>query len=302
MASAGTISRRNDAVRCFGRLRAPGRRDMSSSMFKAFALAAAVLACSAFAGPALAASSDWYEAEGASVRLLSSGVPDEDGVLKGALQVELKPGWKTYWLDPGDAGVPPALDVSDSPNVAAADMVFPAPERFEDGFAKWAGYKHPVTFAVKFRLSDRKAPAAIDAKLFLGVCESICVPLQAELRLDASTDPDNADDAAIVQAAFDALPGPEQPDFGVTLLEGGKDEVLVEAAFPGEPEAVDFFLAGAEGYQFGAPERRVEGQRLLFSARILARPDKVPDKGGLSYTLVSDGGAVTGTLPYPPTP
>ena len=103
--------------------------------------------------------------------------------------------------------------------------------------------------------------------------------MQATFTLDPASDPDNADDAAVVQAALDALPGPEQPDFGVTLLKGGKDEVLVEAAFAGEPDAVDFFLAGADGYQFGPPERRTEGERLLFSVPILERPEQNPCQG-----------------------
>src|SRR4029079_15266315 len=116
-----------------------------------------------------------------------------------------------------DAGVPPSLDVSGSRNVATADMQFPAPQRFDDGDVVWAGYKGPVTFAVSFTLADRAAPTAVDAKVFLGICETICVPLQANLHVDPSSDPDNPDDAGTVQAAFDALPGPEQPDFGVTL-------------------------------------------------------------------------------------
>ncbi len=110
--------------------------------------------------------------------------------------------------------------------------------------------------------------------MFLGICETICIPVQATFTVDPASDPDNADDAAVVKAALDALPGPEQPDFGVTLLKGGKDEVLVEAAFAGEPGAVDFFLAGDGGYQFGPPERRTEGERLLFSVPILERPEQ----------------------------
>jgi DsbC/DsbD-like thiol-disulfide interchange protein len=252
--------------------------------------------------PALASSSDWYDAEGGRIRLVTAGVPDEKGFLQGALQVDLKPGWKTYWIDPGDAGVPPSIDVSASRNIASADMSFPAPHRFDDGFAKWAGYNEPVTFPVTFTLSDPKQPATIEAKVFLGICETICVPLKATLKLDTASDPGNADDAAVVQAGVDALPDPEEPDFGVTPVPGGKDEVLVEAAFAGEPAKVDFFLAGADGYQFGPPKRREEGERLLFSVPILERPDKVPDKGGLHYTLVTAAGAVSGTLPYPPTP
>jgi DsbC/DsbD-like thiol-disulfide interchange protein len=155
---------------------------------------------------------------------------------------------------------------------------------------------------VAFTLTDPKQPAAIEAKVFLGICETICVPVQATFSLDPASDPDNADDAAIVQAALDALPGPEQPDFGATLVKGGKDEVLVEAQFAGEPSSVDFFLAGADGYQFGPPARREDGEHLLFSVPILERPDAVPTQGALHYTLVTEPGAVSGTLPYPPAP
>lgn len=269
-------------------------------MPKCFFTAAILLAASA--APALASSSDWHRAEGGDIRLVTTGAPDERGVVRGALEINLKPGWKTYWVDPGDAGVPPSIDVSASSNVVSAEMSFPAPRRFDDGFSVWAGYEEPVRFPVAFMLSDPGAPAAIQASVFLGICETICVPVQATLSLDTAGDPDNADDAALVQAAVDALPGPEQPDFGVTLVDGGKDEVLVEAAFPGEPDAVDFFLAGSEGYQFGPPERRSDSGRLLFSVPILQRPDQVPDKGALLYTLAASGGAVSGRLPYPPAP
>src|SRR5262249_20624760 len=149
---------------------------------------------------------------------ITTGAPDEQGIIEGALQIDLKPGWKTYWLDPGDAGVPPSLDVSASHNVASADMSFPAPHRFDDGFAKWAGYDQPVTFPVAFRLNDPKQHATIEAAIFLGICETICVPVQTTLRVETASDPDNADDAETVQAALDALPAPAQPDFGVSLL------------------------------------------------------------------------------------
>ena len=156
--------------------------------------------------------------------------------------------------------------------------------------------------AATSNVNINSAPATVDAKVFLGICETICVPLQANLHVDTASDADNADDAATVQAAFDALPGPEQPDFGVTVIGGGKDEVVVEAAYPGEPNAVDFFLAGSAGYLFGPPKRRLHGEQLVFSVPIIERPDKAPDTGGLQYTLVSQGGAVSGTLPYPPAP
>lgn len=254
------------------------------------------------AAPALASSSAWFETTGGRVRLVTTGQPDDDGVIQGALQIDLAPGWKTYWLDPGDAGVPPSLDVAKSTNLASAQMSFPPPHRYDDGVAKWAGYSQPVSFPVAFTVAERGKPALIDAQVFLGVCETICVPLQATLTLDTASDPDNADDAADVQAALDALPGPEQPDFGVTLLPGGKDELLVEAAFPGDAASVELFIAGSDGYLFAPPVSRLEGGRLVFSVPILERPDTTPASGGLHYTLVTEAGAVAGILPYPPSP
>jgi DsbC/DsbD-like thiol-disulfide interchange protein len=276
-----------------------------SSMMMSLRRLSLVLAIAGLAGTAARAepASEWQRNDQAAARLVAAVTAVGDAQrLPVGLELDLKPGWKTYWLDPGDAGVPPSLDVSGSRNVATAGMQFPAPHRFDDGYAKWAGYKGPVTFAVNLTLADRTAPAVVDAKVFLGICETICVPLQASLHVDAASDPDNPEDAATVQAAFDSLPGPEQPDFGVTLVGGGKDEVVVEAAYPGEPNAVDFFLAGSAGYLFGPPERRLNGEQLVFSVPILERPDKTPDSGGLLYTLVSEGGAVSGTLPYPPVP
>lgn len=254
------------------------------------------------AAPAFASSSAWFEAAGGRVRLITAGHPDDRGIIQGALQVDLAPGWTTYWLDPGDSGVPPSLDVTKSTNVASADMSFPPPHRYDDGSVKWAGYNRPVTFPVAFTLSDKTGAVGIQADVFLGICETICVPLQATLTLDPASDPDNAKDAGDIQAALDALPGPEQPDFGVTLLSGGKEEVLVEAAFAGDPASVDFFLAGTDGYFFGPPVRRQDGEKLIFSVPILERPGHAPDKGGLHYTLVTDAGAVAGMLPYPPAP
>src|SRR5262245_19830212 len=148
--------------------------------------------------PAFASATDWMEVEGARVRLITAGAADADGVLKGALEVDLEPGWRTYWRDPGDAGVPPQLDISKSTNVATAELLFPTPERFDDGSAKWAGYRHPVTFPVTFKMKTPGDPSMIAADVFLGVCKSICIPVQATFTLDPASDPDEPADAAVV--------------------------------------------------------------------------------------------------------
>ncbi len=87
---------------------------------------------------AMAASSQWSKTQGGAVRLVTTGKPDADGMLRGALQVDLKPGWKTYWRDPGDTGVPPQISLS---GASLAGVSFPAPRRFKETDAVWADMK-----------------------------------------------------------------------------------------------------------------------------------------------------------------
>jgi DsbC/DsbD-like thiol-disulfide interchange protein len=248
---------------------------------------------------ALATVSDWVDTEGAQVRLVTAGKPDAAGILHGALEIALQPGWKTYWRDPGDAGVPPQLDVSNSVNVAAAELDFPAPERFDDGLTKWAGYGHPVSFPVTFTLKATGQPAMIEADIFLGVCQEICVPLQARLTLDPASDPDNADDVALVEAARARLPAADRPDFRATLAGDDGKALTIRAAVPDGTASAEIFIAGSGGYMFGSPVRKVSDREIVFSLPVLDRPKERPAGAGLPYTLSTPGGAVEGLLPFP---
>jgi DsbC/DsbD-like thiol-disulfide interchange protein len=249
--------------------------------------------------PASASSSNWADSEGGRVRLVTSGKPDAEGRLQGMLDIALKPGWKTYWRDPGDSGVPPQLDVSASTNVARAEMAFPAPQRHDDGYGQWAGYDHPVALPVTFTVTDPGQKTVIEADIFIGVCETICIPLQARLTVEPAADPDNAADAEAVKAAVAALPAKASADFGATPMPGDHETLVVEAKVPGDPAAADFFVAGTDDYMFGPPAREEKDGKVVFTVPILDRPSTTPTGGGLHYTLTGSAGAVAGLLPYP---
>ncbi|MBX3575993.1 MAG: hypothetical protein KF723_02205 [Rhizobiaceae bacterium] len=261
--------------------------------------ALACLACLMATTAASASSSTWYRVEGGAVRLVTAGVPDGDGVLRGALEIVLKHGWKTYWRDPGDAGVPPSIDISPSTNVASAVFDYPAPHRFDDGYAVWAGYKEPVALPVTFTAAAAADTMLIEADIFLGICETICIPVQTRLSLDPADGAADDRDTALVEAAFAALPEPARADFGVSAVGGTQGEMLVQAAIPGDVDGSELFVAASEGYIFGVPELKLEGERTLFSVPILDRPAERPAAGALDYTLVTSVGAVSGTLRFP---
>lgn len=245
-----------------------------------------------------ASSSAWRAADGVRMRLVTSGQAAADGTLRGALQIDLQRGWKTYWRDPGSSGVPPAIDLSRSAGVTLLDIGYPAPVRVEDESGSWVGYKHSIAFPVTFRVGADQPPQ-IAADVFVGVCEQICIPIQASFSVDVGGDPDNPEHAAAVDAAFAALPATAEPGFGVTLRSADATRLVVQADAPGDPARAELFVAGVDGYAFGPPTRTVEGTAAIFTVPVLERPDTRPDGAGLPYTLTTEAGAVEGRLPYP---
>lgn len=247
-------------------------------------------------GAAEAGSSGWYHVEGGSIRVVTSGRPDATGHLRGALEIKLKPGWKTYWLDPGASGVPPTFDAAVGGKETAVEIGFPAPRRFDDGYAQWAGYDHPVSLALKLALPDgAAAPARLRANVFLGVCETICIPVQATLSVDPLAGGDDPEHAAVVEDAFAALPGPARPGFSAEVKGIEDKAVLVEAALPEGVRALDLFVAGTGSLTLGAPEKTAVGARTLFRVPLSAPPDGEE----VAYTLSTDAGAVSGRLKLP---
>ncbi|MCX7304215.1 MAG: protein-disulfide reductase DsbD family protein [Hyphomicrobiales bacterium] len=248
-------------------------------------------------GDAAASSSTWLDTDGARIRLVTTGLPDAQGRLKGMLDIVLQPGWKTYWRDPGDAGVPPTLDVHSNPDIVAADLDFPAPQRHDEGDFKWAGYDYPVALPITFTFKPGSAGSPVEASVFLGVCETICVPVQAKLAVDPAAAPDDPMDEAAVTAAFAAVPHAAGPGFGVKVAESSGTAATFEASFAGSPSSAELFIAGEDGYLFTTPVRDERGGRTYFTVEV-TRPQEAPSGPGLRYTLVTDAGAVSGVVPY----
>jgi len=258
-----------------------------------FALSACLCAANAHAS-----ASKWEHAEGGSVRVVIASAPDKDGNLAGILQIRLKPGWKTYWRDPGDAGVPPTLEIASGGGAVAVQMDYPAPRRFDDGYSVWAGYDSDVSFP--FTLAAGQAKEALSASVFIGICETICVPLQARLDIGSRTAEQQASDATAIAAALAALPKPAQEGFAASIVAADKDKLTVEAQLPADASKAELFVAATQSHTFEEPELvSQEAGKAVFSVPLLDPPE---DDGGqqdaIHYTLVTDDDAVSGVLTF----
>ncbi|TDH38692.1 hypothetical protein E2A64_06230 [Pseudohoeflea suaedae] len=228
--------------------------------------------------PALALDSGWVETEGARMRLVVDPEPDASGITRGALEIDLDEGWKTYWIDPGASGIPPQVDLSASSGIELTALRLPAPIRVDDGYSVWAGYKHPLSFAIEMKRDG--GAADLRAKVFLGLCEKICVPFQTEfdIALPAPADINGTDVRArvAVEKAFAGLPGPASEDFDVLSARSdeGDSTITVDVKVPqGAEDQASIFVHGEGGWLFGTPEPAVsEDDKLHFSLPIEGRP------------------------------
>src|SRR5271156_5168404 len=123
--------------------------------------------------------SEWAPSAKSQARLIA------DGTGQAGFQIELVPGAITYWRDPGDAGVPPTFDFSRSTNVASAEVDFPAPGRIAESDGSEAfGYQRGVVFPLRVQAADPAKPVTLALDADYAVCEKICLPARAALRLD----------------------------------------------------------------------------------------------------------------------
>lgn len=110
------------------------------------------------------------------MRMMSTGEQSNDGkIIQTVLDVELSGDWKTYWRSPGEGGIPPSWDWSESSNIESVEWHWPIPKYYEQLGVMTLGYKKHVSFPVTLTLKDPNLPALFRANLTFPSCTTICV-------------------------------------------------------------------------------------------------------------------------------
>jgi DsbC/DsbD-like thiol-disulfide interchange protein len=201
-------------------------------------------------GPAEAASSEWAVNEGGRMRLiLLPATPD--GVRQGALVIEPKPGWITYWKEPGDVGIPPAIKPAAGQSYTVDAVDFPVPKVLMNGEMLDVGYDHPVTLPLVLKNAPNETGVTLSA--FVGVCQNICIPFQADLVVP----PDmggvaNPVEAALIASARAQVPPGPSPDFHVIAhqLSADAKQLTVRLKMPDGAQPPKTFVSGPSGHVF----------------------------------------------------
>ena len=168
-----------------------------------------------------------------------------NGTRQAALRVTLADGWKTYWRAPGDAGIPPEVDLTGSRNLGNVAITWPAPHVFDQGGLRSIGYARQMVLPLTITAANPGQPVTLAGELRIGICADICIPadLAFEAPLDAAAPrhpaiaaalaarPLTAAEGGVTSATCSLRPGPDGLRLTAILAlpdTGGEEVVVVE--------------------------------------------------------------------------
>jgi DsbC/DsbD-like thiol-disulfide interchange protein len=228
---------------------------------------------------------------------LRSGWQMENGGHMAAVDLQLAPGWKTYWRSPGDAGIPPTFDWSRSENVKSVRLHWPTPEVFDLNGMQSIGYHERLVLPIEVTPEDPARPVRLSLEMSLGVCDEICMPAVVDLSttLTAPGAPDDSIRAALAAGAATAgQAGVRGISCAIDPIgDGLRLTARVMLPDPGHPEFVAFETEDRTIWIAEAITQREGGE--LVSMTELVPPGGAPfalDRSGITVTILAAGRAV----------
>jgi DsbC/DsbD-like thiol-disulfide interchange protein len=262
---------------------------------------AAILACGAArATPGEAASATpWTASINSKVRLVAGRAGEEAGLARfSGVQLRMDPGWKTYWRNPGDSGMPPEFDWTGSKNLKSAEVLYPAPRRFDDAGGVAVGYGDDVLFPVKLTPERESEPIELKVVFSYGLCKDLCIPNEVKLSLNLPADGEKGE-ALLLETALAQVPKPAEAGLlpevtGVeATLDGDAPKLVVDAVFPRGATGIDLFIDGGDAYvPVPKPLGAARNGKQRFAVAFVSAEEAAAIKGKtLRLTLVSDQGS-----------
>ncbi|MCR9268392.1 MAG: protein-disulfide reductase DsbD family protein [Hyphomonadaceae bacterium] len=181
------------------------------SMFRRIALI--LLAITMGAAPAVAQPVDGGHARVELISERALAVPGE--TVWFGLSFEIDPNWHIYWINPGDAGIPPEITWSETSGLPPENIgafKWPVPELLPvvPGQIMDYGYSDRVVLPFPVTLpDDAEGPLLFEGVADYLICEDICIPESVDIRLmlsiGAAQLPDERS-AQLIQAALMNVP------------------------------------------------------------------------------------------------
>lgn len=230
---------------------------------------------------------------GGSMRIASLPV-DGDGNLQALLEIDLKPGWITYWREPGASGIPPQIALLSADQGTVKDIRYPVPKRLMLGDYLDIAYDAPVKIPFTISLSDAKRKTPVQISIMVGVCKEICIPFQHEFTLDPAAGTKVVEISRLFGSALQTLPEAPSADFKVDNFAISKDKTAIDLALTvpkGTSTIEQVVIAGPPGQAYTqVTDLTFEGQKAKFTVDASSLPKTFDPSGQQWHLVVSAGG------------
>lgn len=245
---------------------------------------------------ALPASADEGQNSGKSAHITARLVAESatvapNGDVTVALDYTPAPGWHTYWINPGDTGLPPKFKWNLPDGVTTGDIKWPVPELLPAFGLMSYGFTGQTILLIPLHNASRLTAGdtlPIKAHVDFLVCADVCIPESLDVSLDLKVGPPAAgSNSALIEKARKALPI-KRTAATIDLRNGD-----IELGFPladVNAQGAYFFPEQASVSSAPAPQALDMGAN-GFTLRTKAAGTALPD-GDLSGVLkLADGSA-----------
>lgn len=151
-----------------------------------------------------------------------------------ALRMVLDDGWHTYWINPGEAGMPMDVRFTLPDGWRAEGPLYPMPIRFQTGGLADFGYEGTVVFPILLHPPvDAVGDVEIQAAFSWLTCDdSACIPGDATLTLALAKGEREATPASgEIAAAMKSIPAPAPASWALDVSRAG-DQLLLTLSIP----------------------------------------------------------------------
>jgi thiol:disulfide interchange protein DsbD len=181
-----------------------------------------------------------------SVRLIAEAdrfVPGQELLL--GIEMTMDDHWHTYWLNPGDSGMPTSVEWELPEGFSVGDLQWPVPSRYDVGGLISLGYEGITVLVVSLQTPEGLAPGeqiTLRGRVSWLECKEACVPGDGDISLTLTAASEPATRSDRFMQALAALPEAEPVS---ASLQGSADGGILR--IPGFGEEAEAFFPAAEG-------------------------------------------------------
>ena len=212
-----------------------------------------------------------------------------------AVVLEHEPGWHTYWLMPGDAGLPTRFAFTNPRDITLSTPRFPVPDKLITQGMVSFGYGGRTVFP--FEAEVPRFPEGRSATIRVHVeflaCKDVCVPGEgdAEITLPYSVAPKPSADADLVTGALTLIPEAASIDGLRAVYEDSRLRIDLPASSVGVEKSLAFFPLAERAFVLADEPVFTRAKDGSSSLLMTLDPEYAKAPGErLSGVLVADGG------------